>query len=209
MADNIEITPGTGKTVATEDVSGVHHQRVVVEAVNDSNAPANLRYLPGIANSEPLLMVAPIAASWDWSAIGAAELTAQTYTSGDSIGGNLAYDETAFAGDLAMVTVTNLTLVDATGTGPDIDVFLSAAPLGTVADGAAYTPTSDPGLVVVVKVRSTDWVSWGSSAKIAALAPNLPIARFFGNVYAVAVARASYTISTDTQFQMLAGFRYE
>lgn len=28
MADNIDVTPGTGKTVATDDVGGVQHQRV-------------------------------------------------------------------------------------------------------------------------------------------------------------------------------------
>lgn len=31
MADNIAVTPGSGATVATEDVSGVHHQKVKIE----------------------------------------------------------------------------------------------------------------------------------------------------------------------------------
>ena len=32
MADNLGYTPGSGATVATEDVSGVHHQRVLMES---------------------------------------------------------------------------------------------------------------------------------------------------------------------------------
>lgn len=31
MADNIPITPGSGVSVATDDVSGVHHQKIIVE----------------------------------------------------------------------------------------------------------------------------------------------------------------------------------
>jgi len=31
MADNLGYTPGAGATVATEDVGGVHHQRVLME----------------------------------------------------------------------------------------------------------------------------------------------------------------------------------
>lgn len=32
MADNLGYTPGSGATVATEDVGGVHHQRVLMES---------------------------------------------------------------------------------------------------------------------------------------------------------------------------------
>ena len=35
MADNLGYTPGSGATVATEDVGGVHHQRVLVESAVD------------------------------------------------------------------------------------------------------------------------------------------------------------------------------
>ena len=31
MADNLGYTPGTGATVATEEVAGVHHQKVLIE----------------------------------------------------------------------------------------------------------------------------------------------------------------------------------
>lgn len=35
MADNIDVTPGTGKTVATDDVSGVQYQRVKIDIGGD------------------------------------------------------------------------------------------------------------------------------------------------------------------------------
>lgn len=38
MADNIAVTAGAGTTVATEDVSGVHHQKVKVEFGSDGVA---------------------------------------------------------------------------------------------------------------------------------------------------------------------------
>lgn len=38
MADNVDITPGTGKTVATDDISGVQYQRVKVTWGADGTA---------------------------------------------------------------------------------------------------------------------------------------------------------------------------
>jgi hypothetical protein len=38
MADNIDVTPGTGKTIAADDIGGVLHQRVKVEFGADSSA---------------------------------------------------------------------------------------------------------------------------------------------------------------------------
>lgn len=35
MADNLGYTPGTGATVATEEVNGVHHQRALMETMVD------------------------------------------------------------------------------------------------------------------------------------------------------------------------------
>ncbi len=38
MADNVDITPGTGLKVATDDVSGVHYQRVKLAVGDDGSA---------------------------------------------------------------------------------------------------------------------------------------------------------------------------
>ncbi len=41
MADNVDITPGTGKTVATDDVGGVQYQRVKLTLGTDGVATAD------------------------------------------------------------------------------------------------------------------------------------------------------------------------
>jgi len=41
MADNLGYTPGSGATVATEEAGGVHHQRVLMEAMVDG-VPADI-----------------------------------------------------------------------------------------------------------------------------------------------------------------------
>lgn len=40
MVDNAPITPGVGLDVATMDQGGVHHQKVLMESLNDAGAPA-------------------------------------------------------------------------------------------------------------------------------------------------------------------------
>jgi len=47
MVDNIAITPGTGKTIATDEVEGVHHQRIKISLgsdgiANDASAGAGI-----------------------------------------------------------------------------------------------------------------------------------------------------------------------
>lgn len=55
MADNIAVTPGSGATVATEDVAGVQHQKVKVEFGGDGVATL-------VSTVDPLPVTAPAAA---------------------------------------------------------------------------------------------------------------------------------------------------
>lgn len=66
MADNIDITPGTGKTVATDDIGGVHIQRVKVGFGDDGDYTdaSGLAPLPvGVANEVDVNVIngAPLA----------------------------------------------------------------------------------------------------------------------------------------------------
>lgn len=56
MADNIDITPGAGATVATEDVAGVQHQKVKVEFGGDGVATL-------VSTSDPLPVTSTIPAA--------------------------------------------------------------------------------------------------------------------------------------------------
>ncbi len=63
MADNVQITTGTGPTVATDDVGGVQHQRVKVEfgadgAATDVSQAAPLPTRPGIPTTQAMSRVA-------------------------------------------------------------------------------------------------------------------------------------------------------
>jgi hypothetical protein len=41
MADNLGYTPGSGANVATEELGGIHHQRVIAEWMDDAGNPYN------------------------------------------------------------------------------------------------------------------------------------------------------------------------
>ena len=41
MADNLNVTPGSGATVAAKDQSGVLHQRALLESIDDTGAPVD------------------------------------------------------------------------------------------------------------------------------------------------------------------------
>jgi len=67
MADNVDITPGTGKTVATDDVGGFHYQRVKVTWGADGTAtdasaaaplPVTLATVTGISDSRKVVTTA-------------------------------------------------------------------------------------------------------------------------------------------------------
>lgn len=56
MADNVEITAGTGTTVATDDVGGVHYQRVKIDLGGDGVASPLVRGQQTGANSIPVVI---------------------------------------------------------------------------------------------------------------------------------------------------------
>ena len=67
MADNVDITPGVGKTVATDDIAGVQYQRVKVTwgadgAATDASAssplPVTLATVTGIADGRKVVTTA-------------------------------------------------------------------------------------------------------------------------------------------------------
>lgn len=56
MADNVDVTPGTGATIATDDVSGVQYQRVKVDLGGDGAASPLVRGQQSAANSLPVTL---------------------------------------------------------------------------------------------------------------------------------------------------------
>lgn len=56
MADNVEITAGTGTSVATDDVGGVHYQRIKLDLGGDGAASPLVRGQQAKANSIPVTL---------------------------------------------------------------------------------------------------------------------------------------------------------
>jgi hypothetical protein len=56
MADNVDVTPGTGATIATDDVGGVQYQRVKVDVGGDGLASPLVRGQQTGANSIPVVL---------------------------------------------------------------------------------------------------------------------------------------------------------
>jgi len=56
MADNVDITPGAGKTIATDDIAGVQYQRVKVTYGTDGSAT-------DASSTNPLPVTVPVAAT--------------------------------------------------------------------------------------------------------------------------------------------------
>lgn len=57
MADNIDVTPGTGKTIAADDIGGVLHQQVKIEygADNTATPVSSANPLPVVQTGTPAL----------------------------------------------------------------------------------------------------------------------------------------------------------
>jgi microcompartment protein CcmK/EutM len=113
MADNIDVTPGTGKTVATTDIGGAQFQNVIV--TDDAGAPVDFSAaVPVTQGTSPWI----VAGGGTAGAPGAAVLTIQGVAAGTS------------------VIVGGATADDAAATGNPVQVagkFTASAP--TFADG--------------------------------------------------------------------------
>ncbi len=56
MADNFDVTPGTGKTVGTDDVGGVHYQKIKLDAGGDGVSVPVIAGQQTSANSIPVVL---------------------------------------------------------------------------------------------------------------------------------------------------------
>ena len=84
MADNTTITPGTGLTVATDDVTGVHYQRIKLDAGGDGVA------VPLVAGAQVAAASLPVVIASDDARIGILTETAPaTDTASSGLNGRL------------------------------------------------------------------------------------------------------------------------
>lgn len=122
MADNIAVTAGTGTTIATEDVAGVHHQKVKLEFGGDGAATL-------VSSSDPL----PVVGTVDLGATDNAVLDA---IEADTTA--ILADTTTIAGDTTSIDSKIPALGQALAAA-SVPVVLPAAQITTLTPPAAIT----------------------------------------------------------------------
>lgn len=111
MADNVSITPGTGNSIAADEIAGVKHQRVKVQFGADGSAT-------DVSSSDRLPVEASQSGSWSVTANAGTNLNTSALAL--ESGGNLAAAATSLA------TLDNIV----SGGEAQVDVITSALPTG-------------------------------------------------------------------------------
>lgn len=200
MADDLSILTQDGvRTVATHDEAGVHHQRNIAQGMDIDGAPVDLGATQAIDDTWGVhVRHRPVWLnhSFDFASV-------QTYTTGDCVGvvqqGTLSVHESA-----PTAWIDSIALVDATDTGPDLDVFIFGDETITVTDGAAFAP-SDADLRNmfasstghIVEIAAADWYDAGGG-KVVKVPINQALGGYWGVVSVLVVARAELVVAATT-----------
>jgi hypothetical protein len=150
MADNIDVTPGTGKTIAADEIASVLHQRVKIQHGADGSAT-------DVSSASPL----PVT------------IDSADVVSVDDNGGSLTVDGTVAATqsgtwNVATVTavtgITNVVAVNDNSGSLTVDGTVAATQSGTWTVGVSATPS------VTVKRAVISAASAGDNTLVAAVA---------------------------------------
>lgn len=150
MADNIAITAGSGTTVATEDVGGVHHQKVKMEYGADGAATLveDAAPLPVRGASDVIV----VTLSTDTSAYADGDVLADTQAISNAVRAN---------GGRAILQ--DVTILDKDDQGAAMDlVFLNANnSLGTENAAPNISDTNAEAIDGFVSIATTDYIDLG------------------------------------------------
>jgi hypothetical protein len=188
MADNVQITAGSGTTIATDDVgSGVQVQRVKMTWGVDGTATdaSATNPLPVVAPGVLKIAVTPT-------------ISTSAYTSGDAIGGLLTFANAARVSGGGGV-IQSVTIVDKDQERPPLDLVLFDQTFTNTADNAAFDPT-DADLANVIGVVSINaWANFNDNAVGTAAGVNLPYDLTGTDLFGQLVVRAAptYTATSD------------
>ena len=231
MADNIAVTPGSGATIAADDVSNVLYQIIKVALGADGSATfldgnsgnksaGTLRVVlatdqPALTNAQP---VTPAATEAHLGEVGGnstgvkVALTVSTspaYTAGDSIGGKITIANALRAAGHNVV-LQNVHILDRANQKPtgSILIFDADPSAATLTDNAAFVySTDDLKQIARIPVASSDWATINSKAT--ASLPNLGrvlTAASGTTLYAAFVTDSTPTFAATSDVQIVFGF---
>jgi len=225
MASNIDVTPGSGKTVATDDVGGFQHQIIKVRfggtgVANDWSAGAG-----AVGTGTPRMTLAsddPAVTQLTAIAASAADTTTPVnvtgylatvavtptvvaspdYTTGMTMGGIMTFasilraaGKTAYAVSLRVITKI------ANTAALDAFVFSASPTASTTTDNAAFllSATDAPALMGVISLATTDWVSGGTAISVGYKEARIPITGAAAtSLYVVLVARGTFNLGSTS-----------
>lgn len=157
MVDNIAITAGAGTTIATDDVSGVHYQRVkLVDGTLEGTAA-----IPGDATDG-------LRVNTRGGGIVIAQtptITAGAYSAGDAVGGKLTFANAARVSGGKGV-INSITLVDDGNVKAALELWLYNQDFTANNDNATFDPSDadNENLVGVIPIYGTDYFSANDNA---------------------------------------------
>ena len=189
MADNLGITTGTSANVATDDVGGVHYQKIKLDVGGDgATLPVS-----ATANAVPVKAfddVITISASVSTSALADGDVAFDTQ---EVAGFSTAADVTSI---LQSVVVTD---VDDQGTGIDLIFFNANTSLGT--ENAAPDITDSEALTIIgrVQVGSGSFYDLGLNKVACVYGIGLPMkAGTGGSIWMAGIARGAPTYASGS-----------
>lgn len=147
MADNLTVTPGSGASIAFDDISGVLSQRVKVQHGADGSAT-------DVSTASPL----PVRTAWT-TLVAAPTVTAGAYSADDVVGGLLTFTNAVRAtgghGKIHTITLTDLTV-----TANVLNLWLYDTVPATIADNAAFDiPDAElPTLLGAIQIAAADYL---------------------------------------------------
>lgn len=147
MADNVAITPGSGATIAADDISSVLYQRVKISHGADGSAT-------DVSTASPM----PVRTAWT-TLSAAPTVTAGPYSANDVVGGLLTFANAVRAsgghGKIHTIILTDLGV-----TANVLNLWLYDTAPAAIADNDAFDiPDAElPTLVGVVQIAAADYL---------------------------------------------------
>jgi len=143
MADNVQVTQGTGTSIATDEISGVQHQKVKIEFGNDGSATM-------VSSDNPL----PVSATIDTAGLATSAKQDDIITAIDNI--SVSVDTTGLATDTKQ-DAGNASLTSIDGKTPSLGQALAAASVPVVLPAAQIsTLTPQTNALTDTQLRASD-----------------------------------------------------
>ena len=226
MADNLDITPGAGVKVATDDVGGIHYQRIkldfggdgltvpLITAIDSAVGATDPVIGAGHKRVDTLATITPAASDWApaqvdsmgalWTRRPPLISTAVTptldtaiYASGDSLHTTVMSFASAVRISGGSGRVRKLVVVDKAAQSAAGELWLFSATVTPAAANAAHSISdADAALCVGVIPFGTYYASALNSVSVAS--PDLPITCAATTLFGIAVTRGTPTYAADS-----------